>query len=67
MQHARIDGSCRPQRIEDRHPEVHHSLNLTRIVAVRKNTDIAATGNRDASVKRRLKDASLTFGIRTGD
>ena len=41
------------------HAVVHHELELARVVAVREDPDVAATGDRDAGVERRLEARAL--------
>src|SRR5690242_7583069 len=60
-QNSRVDRRCRSQGVDQRHSPVDHCLDLAGIVAVGKDSNVAAAGDRDTGRECLLKYGLLSF------
>src|SRR5439155_8606294 len=60
VQDLRVDGCCRAQSIKRSHSEINHRFEFAAVLAVSKDTNIAAAGYRDTRIERSLETRTLS-------
>ena len=65
VKHTCVDRSCRAQRVDYWHSPGHHRFDLSGVVPMRKDADVAAAGNSHTCVERLFKNDLLLVDIGT--
>src|SRR5213083_2522122 len=63
VQDLRVDGCCRAQSIKRGHSEINQCFKFAAVLAVSKDTNIAAAGDRDMRIQRSLETRTLSIEI----